>query len=105
MAALDVPPSAAKGTVAVVNERLGRLKPNGRILRRSPLSSVIELEALEAGIIAKEALWRSLLLARGTNEQLGRIKLQRLIRRARRQRETVEACRLEAARAAFAETA
>jgi hypothetical protein len=102
MEALEVPPSTAKGAVAVVGERVGRLKLNGRILRRSPLSDVIELETLEAGITAKEALWRSLLLARTNEARLAPVKLERLIKRARSQREKLETCRLEAARAAFA---
>jgi hypothetical protein len=41
-------------------EKAGRLKLNGRIVRRSPLSTVVELEGLAAGILLKRSLWTSL---------------------------------------------
>ena len=99
MAAFGVAPSSAKDALATVAERLGRLKPNGRVTGRSPLSSVIELEALATGIVAKETLWKT--LASGTHRELDTIDLDRLVDRARAQRETVERHRLAAARAAF----
>jgi hypothetical protein len=43
-----------------VGERISSLKGNGRVVHRSPLSTVLELEALLAGIDAKRCLWRSL---------------------------------------------
>lgn len=45
---------------AFVGERLSRLKMNGRLRSYSPLSRVLELEALMAGVDAKRNLWRSL---------------------------------------------
>jgi hypothetical protein len=101
MTALGVAPSNAKDTLATVAERIGRLKLNGRVLGRSPLSSVVELEALAAGIRGKEALWRTLLLVKASHPPLEQFDLDRLIERAQSQRETVEACSLEAARRAF----
>ena len=41
-------------------ERIGRLKPNGRVLGYSPLGRVLDIEALEGGVEAKLALWRAL---------------------------------------------
>ena len=45
---------------ALVAERVGRLKPNGHLVTYSPLSRVLELEALIAGVEAKRRLWIAL---------------------------------------------
>lgn len=54
-----------KVTLALAAERLGRLKLNGRLIRYSPLSRVIELEGLIAGVQAKCRLWQSVINADG----------------------------------------
>jgi len=48
-------------------EKLGRLKGNGSLLRRSPLSTVVELEGIQLVLAYDGALWRTLatLLADG----------------------------------------
>jgi len=51
---------ALKKAVALIGERLSRLKLNGRITRYSPLSRVLELEALISGVSAKQRLWVTL---------------------------------------------
>jgi hypothetical protein len=104
MASLGIGPSAVKDSVMVVAERLGRLKGNGSVVRRSPLTNVVELEALLVGIRGKEALWSSLLLLADAGGPLDGRELAGLVDRARVQRETVEACRLEAARLVFGGT-
>jgi hypothetical protein len=101
MAALGVTPSPAKDALASLAERAGRLKLNGHLTRRSPLSGVVELEALGAGIAAKEMLWRSLSI--GAHPELEAIDLARLLERAGAQRETVERHRLAAVEAAFSD--
>ena len=60
MAHLGVRPSRFKAIIAGAAEVAGRLKSNGSIMRRSPSSTVVELEALAAGIITKRNLWRAL---------------------------------------------
>ena len=60
MRQLAVTPSALRVTTMRVAELAGRLKLNGRIFERSPLSSVVEFETLVVGIRGKEALWTSL---------------------------------------------
>ena len=60
MAALHVSPNPAKNAAASVAERVGRLKLNGRLTGYSPLSRLVEIEALKAGVQGKAALWRSL---------------------------------------------
>jgi hypothetical protein len=59
-----------KTAVALIGERLSRLKLNGRILRYSPLSRVLELEALISGVSAKQRLWVAL---RVFNAEAGRL--------------------------------
>ena len=60
MQELAIRPNHVKSVIALVAERVARLKPNGRLFARSPLSLVIELEALGAGIHAKRDLWLTL---------------------------------------------
>jgi hypothetical protein len=82
-------------------EKLGRLKPNGRLLSYSPLSRVVELEALALGVTGKLALWRTLELLEPREAGLRRFDLGALIDRAQRQRDGLEAHRLRAAAEAF----
>jgi hypothetical protein len=63
MAALGVRPSHGKQLAGWALEKVGRLKPNGRVRGYSPLSRLLELEGLAAGIHAKQALWVSLAAA------------------------------------------
>jgi hypothetical protein len=49
-----------KRKLAVVAERIGRLKLNGRLVGYSPLSRVLELEGLMSGVQAKRCLWRAI---------------------------------------------
>jgi hypothetical protein len=57
---LAVRPDPVKPLVARLAEVAGRLKLNGRVLRPSPTSLLLELEALLAGIDAKRSLWNAL---------------------------------------------
>jgi hypothetical protein len=60
MTQMSVAPSRLKQVVGVATERIARLKPNGRLFQRSPISLLLELEALAAGISTKRNLWRAL---------------------------------------------
>lgn len=42
-----------------LTERVGRLKPNGRVVGRSPISDVVELEGLIAAVHVKVAGWQA----------------------------------------------
>jgi hypothetical protein len=80
MRRLGVRPSRVKTAAAIGGERLGRLKLNGRLVRRSPLSDLVELDYLALGVQAKLQLWENLrahaevdgLLARA-DDQLARL--------------------------------
>lgn len=53
-------PSRVKRIALRVGEFVGRAKPNGRVWRYSPLSRVVELESLIAGVHAKQRLWTAI---------------------------------------------
>lgn len=92
---LGVRRSRVKPVAAVAAERLGRLKPNGRLRSYSPLSRVIELDALVLALESKRLLWRGLRDA-GIG---GGVDLETLIARADRRRQALEPHRAEAVRA------
>lgn len=60
MSHLGVEPSRPKRVLAVAGEHASRLKLNGQLVGYAPLSRVLELEGLAAGVQAKANLWRSL---------------------------------------------
>lgn len=100
MATLDIEPPRLKLAAGAAVERAGRLKLNGQFTGYSPLSRVVELEALSAGIAAKESLWRAL-HATADGDEFHGLDLPVLIERAVSQREQVEDLRVRAARLAF----
>jgi len=93
-----------KEPFALVAERLGRLKPNGALIRRSPLSDVVEYEALALAINAKRAVWRTLRELEATRSELDAADLDALMARADDQAEQVERLRIGAARQAFVQS-
>jgi hypothetical protein len=97
---LGVKRSVAKIAAAWSAERVGRLKPNGRLRGYSPLSRMLELEMLHIGITGKMEMWR--VLEATLASQLTQFDLPRLIERAESQRTTVERLRIEAAAETFA---
>ena len=101
MSALHVPVRHYKVWLGWVGEKVARLKPNGRVLTRSPLSRVLELEALQLGIEGKSALWRTLRARAETDTRLSAERLDDLIDRARRQLATVAKIREGAVAQAF----
>jgi hypothetical protein len=82
-------------------EKLGRLKLNGRLTSRAPLSTVIELEGLAAGVEGKLALWRSLEEIAPDEPRLDPAEVERLKGRAQRQLRGIRTHHKKAARAAF----
>ena len=97
---LSIKPSAIKVGVVRFAELAGRLKLNGTLLKRSPLSSVVELETLVVGVRGKEALWTALQKADVSLKD----DLEALAESARGQGAELEALRLRAAERAFATT-
>ncbi|MEU0074955.1 hypothetical protein ABZ027_36295 [Streptomyces sp. NPDC006332] len=94
MRGLDVPVRRHKIAAGHLAERAGRLKANGRIVRRSPLAPMVELELLRLGVEGKAAGWRTLRRLADTDHRLDRGRLDNLLERAQRQRDTLERLRL-----------
>jgi hypothetical protein len=97
MDAFDIKRDRPKVLAAWMGEKLGRLKPNGRLLSYSPLSRLIELEMLALGITGKLSLWEALSQVAGEDARLDPAELSRLSERAERQRAEVWKLRQRAA--------
>jgi hypothetical protein len=82
-------------------EKAGRLKLNGRVTGYSPLSRMVELETLAAGVLGKLSLWRTLAELTDEEPELDRDRLTRLAERAEEQLGTLDELRARAARDAF----
>jgi hypothetical protein len=94
MAALGIPARSYKRYAAWIGEKAGRLKLNGYLLTRSPLSSLEELELLRLGVEGKAAGWRTLA---DRDTRLDSARLDELISAARRQADLLEDLRVSAA--------
>lgn len=95
MERLGVGQSRLKPALAVVGERLGRLKLNGQLRGYSPLSRLDELEILQIGVAGKRRLWRA--LQRTHAEELRSFDLEGLAERATAQLRRLEVLHLKAA--------
>ena len=95
MDAAGVKPDQLKQAVGWVAEKVGRLKLNGELLHRSPLSQLVEMEGLETGISGKLQLWRALKAVPGM--PTAGHDLDELVARAESQLAAVELHRLAAA--------
>ncbi|MEU0009098.1 hypothetical protein ABZ079_33795 [Streptomyces sp. NPDC006314] len=98
---LGVPVRRYKVWTGWTAEKAARLKGNGRLVRRSPLSTVLELEALRLGVEGKAAGWATLRRIASTDERLDAALLDALLDRAGHQRDTVEEWRVREADAAL----
>ncbi|MFJ2238084.1 hypothetical protein [Streptomyces sp. NPDC087859] len=96
---LEVPVRRYKVYGAWLGEKAGRAKPNGRLVRRSGLALLVELEALRLGVLGKAALWRGLLAASAQDGRLEAGRLEELLRRAERQIITLDSLHSRAATA------
>jgi len=98
---LGIGRSRVKPSLAMVAERVGRLKLNGRLLSYSPLSRFAELDFLAAGIEGKRILWGNLRDFADLATRLPDVDFDHLIERAERQRAELEPHRAQAGRDAF----
>ena len=95
MERLGVTPHFLKDRGAWLLEKVGRLKPNDSWLSYSPLSRVLELEGLIAGVTGKLALWESLRTAVGGS--IDGADFEALAERARDQRTRLKTLHRQAA--------
>jgi hypothetical protein len=99
-ARLAVPDNPIKRVLARAGELVGRVKTNGRFTTYSPLSRLLELEMLLAGIDAKRSLWRS--LSTLVSGELSDFDFEKLQQRASDQRARLSPLHMQAARDALA---
>jgi len=82
MKRLDVAESTVKKVAGWAGEKVGRLKPNDHLLSRSPLSDVLELEALRAGTAARIAGFQVLRAVAVDDSRITKEELETLMQRA-----------------------
>lgn len=97
MASLGVAVRGYKAGAAWIGEKAGRLKFNGRVLARSPLSDLEELELLRLEVEGKAAGWRTLRAQADTDARIDAERLDELIARAKTQASQLEELRVRAA--------
>jgi hypothetical protein len=85
MRSLDIGVDRIKVLGGWAAEKFGRLKLNGSLLSYSPLSRLVELEALTLGVTAKLAMWRALEQLAAEEPRLRKRELSRLAKRAEEQ--------------------
>lgn len=90
MEATGVKPPLIKSALGWLGEKVGRLKINERVFSRSPLSDVLELEGMIAGVSGKLQLWRALIVAAERDSRLARFDFAALAARAEEQRARLE---------------
>jgi hypothetical protein len=95
MARNGIEQDQVKLAMAWVTEKAARLKFNGALLRRSPLTPFVELELLAIGIHGKLLLWQA--LRAQPPDPATAAELDDLIERAQRQHDEVARRRLDAA--------
>lgn len=97
---LGVPQHRYKQLLARLAEWAGLLKLNGRFWRRSPLSTLIEIEGLLIGVRGKLAGWETMRTVLATST-VGPVELDGLIDGAHRQLDTLGELHTTAARSAL----
>jgi hypothetical protein len=101
MTALGVPVRGYKSWAGWLAEKAGRLKFNGSLLARSPLSNLLELEIMLLGVQGKAEGWQALRTLAGERDELDVAQLDRLLARARDQSGRLEELRADAVTEAF----
>jgi hypothetical protein len=97
MDVLNVPIRRYKVALGWVAEKAGRMKPNGHLLERSPLSDLEEFEVMRLGVEGKGACWRTLHALADHDDRLETVRLDALLARANRQASTLEELRVRTA--------
>jgi hypothetical protein len=98
---LGIPRPRVAEILIGIGETVGRLKLNGTLIRRSPLSDVVELEALSVAVEAKRLGWVSLRVVSERDGRLDTAGLDDLIGRAADQQDRLEKLRRQAVASAL----
>ncbi|MBT2481470.1 hypothetical protein [Streptomyces sp. ISL-94] len=102
MRSLDVPERRSRAALGRLVEKAGRLKLNGRLFSRSPLSDVLELEAMRLDVQGKASGWLNLRALAQRDDRIDTARLARLLERAEEQAEMLEELRTRCAVRTFA---
>lgn len=97
MRSLEVSERRYRAALGWLGEKAGRLKLNGRLFSRSPLSDVIELEAMRLGVQGKRSCWLTLRALAKSDARIDAARLARLLDRAEEQAEVLEELRTRCA--------
>jgi hypothetical protein len=93
MRRVGIRPSWSRTIIGRAGERLGRLKPNGSLIRRSSLTDLVELEALMLGVRGKLACWHTLAELAANDQIIGAAEVDELTGRANLQLTELESPR------------
>lgn len=91
--ALGLPVRFYKQAAAWVAEKAARAKLNGRLLSRSPLSSLVEFEFIANAVLIKRAGFETLRELAEVEPRLDKVELERLIHQADSQHDWLVASR------------
>lgn len=101
MATFDISENLIRSAAARITERVSRLKPNGSLLHRTPLTDLVELEALRIAVSGKQAGWEALLEIQDLVPELDRAQLEQLVAQGQSQLDRLAEVHTTAARAAL----
>ena len=104
MRAVGFPVRGYKQALLWVGEKVSRVKLNGRLLTRSPLSDLLEFEFLASAVRAKRSGFETLRAVAEVEPRLDKAEFDRLIRQANRQYEWLTRTRRDVAAAVFGGT-
>jgi hypothetical protein len=98
MKRLGVTENPLKEAAGWLGEKLGRLKPNGHLVSRSPLSDVLELEMLRTGTAARIAGFQVLRAVAAHDSRVTREEMETLLDRAQDHAERLYKLHLQVAK-------
>jgi hypothetical protein len=101
MKALGIPVRQYKQVATWLGEKISRLKLNGRLLSRSPLSDLIEFEFIATAVLGKRAGFETLREVAEVDDRIDKELLERLIRQADEQHEWLSEARRQVAARVF----
>jgi hypothetical protein len=101
MRAVGVAVRRYKQAALWLGEKISRIKPNGRLVRRSPLSDLVEFEFLASAVRAKRSGFETLREVAEVDSRLDKAELDRLIAQANRQHDWLSGTRREVAATIF----
>lgn len=97
MGLLGIQGDLTKSAIAWISEKFSRLKRNGHLLTRSPLSDMIELETLSMVLHGCELFWNALAEIEDEHTYIAQVDPQAMIERIQRRREQIDDLYCEAA--------